>query len=218
MAGRSIAKRRIRSRIDRQVIVAAALELADHQGLDAISMRAIATELDVVPMALYRHVANKDDLLDGLVEALLESVPTPSPELEWREQMRQLAAALRRVGHQHPGVFPLLLGRPAISPAAHRPVEALLQILEKAGVPPRKRVALNHLITTYVLGFVASEVSGRFARGTRPARERLASLAPKEFPAHRRVATYLADVDWTRDFSTGIELLMQAVATEGKRR
>ena len=204
---------RVRERIDRAEIVATALAVADRDGLPAVSMRRLAGELGVAPMALYRHVADKEDLLDALVEALLADIALPPASPDWRRDLRALAHALRDAGRRHPAVFGLLLSRPVTSVAAHRPVEALLQILDRAGLAPDAAVRVNHVVTTYVLGFVQSELSGRFAAGTVPARERLARLPPDEFPAHERAAGYLVAVDWSREFDAGLDLLVGAAET-----
>jgi AcrR family transcriptional regulator len=211
MAPQELRQKPTRGRINRTAIVAAALEVADRDGLDGLSMRAVARELAVVPMALYRHVASKDDLLDALVEGLLADVELPRPAREWKRGLRALAGALREAGHRHPALVPLLLSRPAISAESHRPVERMLQILEQAGLQPRERVTASHVITTYVLGFVLSETSGRFDSGSVPARDRLAALPEDTFPAHKRAARYLTNLDWSREFDAGVELLIKAV-------
>src|ERR1700730_5019947 len=102
----------------REAVLAAALRLAGADGLDAVTMHAVARRLRVTPMALYRHVDDKNALLDGLVEMLLTEYPLPRAEGEWDERLTALAEAIRDTARRHPAVFPLLLTRPAITPAA----------------------------------------------------------------------------------------------------
>jgi len=143
-------------------VVEAALTLADRGGLDAVTMQSVASALGVTPMAIYRHVADKAALLDGLVGRLLMEVGRPEPELPPREQLLAMARALREVGGRHPAVFPLLLTRPAATPAALEVRESVLRALELDGIPAERAAQLERLISTAVLGFVASEVAGRF--------------------------------------------------------
>ena len=102
-------------------------------------MREVARRLHVTPMALYNHVANKQELLDGLVERLLAELPTPDPEKPWREQLDELAESLRATAKRYPDAFPLLLKRPAGTPAAKRSRETIYEALKAAGVPERGR-------------------------------------------------------------------------------
>lgn len=148
--------------IDRAAILDAALGLADEHGLDAVSMHAVARRLGVTPMALYRHVAGKDALLDGLVERLLTSYPLPSAGKDWAEQLVAIAGAVRATAREHPAVFPLLLTRPAVTPGARRVRDAVHSALHAAGLPADRVARAERLISTAVLGFAVSEAAGRF--------------------------------------------------------
>ena len=130
-------------------------------------MAAVAERLAVTPMALYRHVANKADLLDGLVERLLTEFPPPPAELSWSERLSGLAANIRASARRHPSVFPLLLQRPAATKRGpSRP--ATPSTGPRRGRRDPKRVAqVERLVSTAVLGFAVSEVAGRFAHHSR---------------------------------------------------
>lgn len=106
--------------ISREAVLDAALRLADEQGLDAVTMHAVARRLQVTPMALYRHVDDKNALLDGLVELLLTEYPLPQATGEWDERLTVLADGIRDTARRHPAVFPLLLTRPARHPGGPR--------------------------------------------------------------------------------------------------
>jgi AcrR family transcriptional regulator len=152
------------AQIGRGVILEAALKIADDQGLDAVTMHAVARRLQVTPMALYRHVASKVALLDGLVEVLLTELPLPARELPWDEFLAALAAEIRATARRHPGVFPLLLSRPAVTPAAMGVRDAIHHALRQAGVPEADVARTERLLSTAVLGFAVSEATGRFRR------------------------------------------------------
>jgi len=149
-------------RIDRAAVLTATLELADEKGLAAVSMRAVADRLGVTPMALYRHVGDKQQLLDGLVEWVLREVPLPDPALPWPERLEAMAQAMRTTARRHPDVFPLLLRRPAVTPGAARVREAVYAALRGAGVPEPDVARTERMLSTFVLGFAASEAGGRF--------------------------------------------------------
>jgi AcrR family transcriptional regulator len=153
--------------IDRDAVLAASLALADREGLDALTMSAVARRLGVTPMALYRHVRDKADLLDGVVERLLDELPDPDPELDWPAQLQGLGRALRATARRHPAVFPLLLQRPAVTPGARRARDHVVTALRRAGVGPAAAARVERLVSTMVLGFAASEASGRFAAHSR---------------------------------------------------
>jgi AcrR family transcriptional regulator len=150
------------AQIDRATVLRETLALADEQGLAAVSMRAVAARVGVTPMALYRHVGDKSQLLDGLVEQLLAELPLPEPGLPWRDRLGTLSAAVRATARRHPGVFPLLLQRPAATPGALRVRESLYGALREAGVPDAEVPQVERLVSTMVLGFAASEAGGRF--------------------------------------------------------
>src|SRR5271155_3917414 len=100
--------------LGRQRVLEAALAVAEREGLERLSMRLVARELNVSTMALYRHVTNKDDLLDGLVERLLGELQLPNDSLPWDQRLRMLAGGLRALARRHPELFGLLLRRRAV--------------------------------------------------------------------------------------------------------
>jgi AcrR family transcriptional regulator len=152
-----------RARIDRSVILRASLDLADERGLAAVTMLAVAERLGVTPMALYRHIANKADLLDAVVESLLLEIPLPDARLPWRQRLATVAQAARASARRHPDVFPLLLQRAANTPGGRRVREAVCAALRDAGVPEAQVLRVERLLSTFVMGFAVSEASGRFA-------------------------------------------------------
>ena len=154
--------------INRDAVLTAALELADEQGLEAVTMHAVALRLRVTPMALYRHVDGKSALLDGLVELLLTEHPPPPADDRWDARLVALATAIRDTARRHPAVFPLLLTRPAVTPAARAVPDAIRAALREGGLPVSQVARAERLISTAVLGFAASEAAGRFRQYDQP--------------------------------------------------
>jgi AcrR family transcriptional regulator len=153
--------------INREGILDATLALAEERGLDAVSMRAVAARLGVTPMALYRHVGDKQGLLDGMVERLLDELPSPDASLPPDERLRAMAGAMRSIARRHPDAFLMLLRRPATTPASLRARERVYGALREAGVPDEIVPRVERLLSTFMLGFAASEAGGRFAQHSR---------------------------------------------------
>jgi AcrR family transcriptional regulator len=149
--------------ISRESILDATLSLAEERGLDAVSMRGVAARLGVTPMALYHHVRDKDDLLDGLVERLLAELPLPDPSLPWAERLAALATSLREAAVRHPDAFLMLLQRPVATPEALAVRGVVYDALREAGASGELVPRIERLLSTFVIGFAASEAAGRFA-------------------------------------------------------
>jgi AcrR family transcriptional regulator len=195
----------------RQQILDAALAIADEQGLDAVTMRAVAARIGVTAMALYPHVRSKDDLVDGLVGRLLAELSLPDPAaLPWSDRLRTIGWSAREVAHRHPAVVPLLFARPAVTPEAVMVVEAIFQALLDAGVPDGDVPRIERLVSTFVLGYAISETAGRF--GVRDPSVRRALLEGTDLPAHRKLATTL-ETAWSRDaeFEADIDDLQKLI-------
>jgi AcrR family transcriptional regulator len=202
-----------RDGLRRDEILAAALALADERGLEAVSMRAVAARVGITPMALYRHVGDKQGLLDGLIGRLLADLPLPDPALPWADRLRAFAAALRAAAREHPSLFALLVSRPVVEPGALRVIEALYALLRDAGVPDPEVPRLERLVATFALGWLASEAGGRFGPGSAAPRARRARLTRPDFPAHHALAPHLdARVDWDAEFAADVEDLIRLVA------
>lgn len=205
----------------REEILDAALAIADERGLDAVSMRAVADRIGVTPMALYRHVKDKAALLDGLVGRLLAAL-LPSDagrEQAWDRRLIALAYACRETTQRHPWAAHLLFSRPAVTPEAVRAVDLIYSALIEAGVPDRDVPRLERLVSTFVIGFAASEASGRFTPGTLDPRGRRGRLPDGELPGHHRLAHWLdLPVDLGAEFEADLDDLLGLVRAAAGRR
>jgi AcrR family transcriptional regulator len=203
----------------RREILLAALAIADEHGLPAVSMRAVAERVGVSAMALYPYVGSKDALLDGLVDVMLaELLDIDRPAADPADRLTALAHALRALAHRHPGVFPLLLARPSVTPDAVRTTDAVYQALLDAGVPASQVPRIERMLATFVLGFAVSEVNGRFSAGTADPRARRAQFPGGEGLAHHRLAGYLDEpVDWDVEFAADLADLLIVVEQISRR-
>jgi AcrR family transcriptional regulator len=198
----------------RREILLAALAIADEDGLSAVSMRSVAERVGVSAMALYPHVGSKEALLDGLVDVLLAELPSAlvgQPDDPWTK-LTALAHALRALARRHPSAFALLLARPSVTPDAVRSTDTVYQALLDVGVPAAQVPRIERLLSTFVLGFAASEVNGRFSSGTLNPRARRAQFVGGEVLAHHQLAEHLDQpVDWDAEFDADLEDLRAVV-------
>jgi AcrR family transcriptional regulator len=148
--------------LKRERVLEAALVVAERVGFERLSMRLLARELGVSTMGLYRHVENKDDLLDGLVERLLGELELPEESLPWDERLRWLAREIRALARRRPELFGLLLGRRAVGEDATRARESALDALRDAGLESKAAERMERLLSTVVIGLALSEATGRF--------------------------------------------------------
>jgi AcrR family transcriptional regulator len=140
--------------------VDAGLELAYEFGLEAVSIRGVADRLGVTPMALYRHVASKDDLLDGMADDLYAELRLPSADDDWWAALLQLAHSTRRVVLARPWAVPLF-ARPLAGPHARALDDALRSLLLGAGFSRADAAELHGQLTGMVFALIAPELHGR---------------------------------------------------------
>ena len=152
-----------RGSLDRSRILAAALAIIDRDGFDALTMRALASELGVAPMAAYRHFENKGRLVDALLDEVAAGLPIPPPGRSWRDTATEAATGVRDSLLQHPGLVEAVVARPSLGRSAVLLTEAVYAPLRAAGFDDRTVEHAANLVFMYVLGFVAFEAPRRLA-------------------------------------------------------
>lgn len=158
-----------RTTLTRRRILDAALAYVDTHGLEALSMHKLGATLGVKGMALYNHVANKHDLLDGVVELLWSEVERDAPAgVDWRQGVRTFAHALREMVHRHPNAARLITSQQIMPAPALRLVRAHITAAVEGGEPEQRAYALLRTITRYALGSSLSEVSWGLGEGCAP--------------------------------------------------
>jgi len=150
--------------LSRERIVAAAIALADADGLAAVSLRKVAAELDAGPMRLYGYLSTKEELLDLMVDAVYGEIPPPEAG-DWRVALRSIAHGLRDAVHRHPWFVDLLGGRPSLGPHMLAHMEAALAALDGLGhIDITMRV--YHAVTAYAIGAIRNEIADQRAEAT----------------------------------------------------
>lgn len=159
-----------RAPLTRQRIVRSAVSYIDTHGLGGLSMHKLGAELGVKAMSLYKYVASKDDLLDGVVEQLWVEVESAAPATgDWREGYRSVANALRETVHRHPNAAFLITSHGIMPAQALRCIQAHVTAATGSGVPEAHAYAWLRTITSYALGTAFNEVAWGFGQhGCRP--------------------------------------------------
>ena len=200
----------------KEEILDAAVAIADRHGLAAVSMRAVAEQVGVTPMALYPHIGSKAELLDAMVGRVLGELLPLQAGTDWRDQLRRLAWASRNLARRHPWVASLMFSRPSIAPDAVRVTDAIYQALLVAGVPAADVPRLERLLSTFVLGYALSETGGRFGPGSQDPRGTRGQLPDGPLPGHTRLTRWLASpADWDEEFNADVadlERLIESLA------
>ena len=149
--------RRARAPLSRARILNAALAVADKGGFDSLSMRNLAEELGTAPMSLYRHVANKEDLLDAMVDAVFAEMYPPAIGGDWKAELSMRGVSAREALRRHPWAIGLMETRmnPGLASAVHH--NATMGCLREAGFPFKDAVHAYSLLDSYTYGFALQE-------------------------------------------------------------
>jgi AcrR family transcriptional regulator len=142
-----------RTQLTRQRVLAVAVQLADRDGADSISMRRLAQELDVEAMSLYTHVRNKDDLFDGMVDAVVGEIPTSVDGEDWKRQLRGMVLTARGVMLRHPWAARTIQTRAAPGPAVLTYMNAVIGVLREGGFSIAQTHHAIHILGSRLLGF-----------------------------------------------------------------
>jgi AcrR family transcriptional regulator len=160
------AEARTRVRLNRSRVLETAVALADTIGIDSLSMRRLAQELDVVPMALYKHVADKEDLLDGMVEVLIREIDPPVRDTDWRNAVRQRVLSARRALQRHPWARQAIESRARPTPAVLEYQDSFAGMFLAGGFTPDLAHHVMHALGGRMWGFTQELFDGSSAPKT----------------------------------------------------
>lgn len=202
--------------LNRNQVLAAAAEIADERGIGAVTMREVASRLGVEAMSLYNHVANKDDILDGMVDLVIEQVELPSDVIGWREAMRRRAVSAHEVFGRHPWVPQLLDSRETSGPSRMLYLDWVLGTLVTAGFPLEDAARAFSLLDSYIYGFGIQQFNMSADADASPeemAEAILASIPVEKYPYLHRMASHAmqSGYDAEADFNFGLELILDGL-------
>ena len=200
--------------LTRERILATALRLVDRHGLAALTMRRLAAELGVDPMAIYHHLPGKDVLIAGLVRQVRAELRLPPAGATWQDRVRAFARAHRALFLAHPQLLlPLVTDPEAAAGGALEMSEELFAALAAAGLPPHALVRAADLVVDYVHGFALAECARPLGQAS-DRQELLARLAAQPdlpCPTLRRVYGTLSDEQLAGDFEFGLEVIIRGL-------
>jgi AcrR family transcriptional regulator len=209
-------------KITRDAVLAAALEIIDRDGADALTMRGLARVLDRDPMILYRHTPNKAALLDGVAETILAQLRVDSADPDWAGQLRAVARRYRALALAHPHVVPLIVTRPLATPlglrprGTLRPLEDILALLTRAGFSGPDALHIYRALFGFLHGHVLDELEELVENPDETddlLRLGLHRLPISEFPLLRSLAPVLAAYDGAAELERGLDILLTGLTT-----
>lgn len=213
----------VRRPLTHGTIIVAAVELADEIGVDPLTIRKLATRLGVKPMAIYHHVASKDEILDGMVDAVFAEIALPPGDMEWQAGMRVRTRSARTAFARHRWAAAMMDSRTSPGPATLAHHDAVLGCLRR-GLSLRMAAHAYTLIDAFVFGFALQEAALPFSNGEESAG--IVSAILESFPAdaypHLAELTMehvlQPDYDFGVEFEFGLDLILDGLAEAAARQ
>lgn len=208
--------------LSREIILARALRIANEQGLDALTLRRLAKDLDVAPMAIYRYFRNKDELLSEMFD-YVSSLPdlAACADADWRVELANAYVAIRSNLVAHPGILPMMTQRYGAGELTNKSTEQVLQIIKRSGAPDELRARTNYALIAYTVGFAVLESAVRYQQGVAGIDseaqwiamgvDRMASLPAAEFPERVGLAPYIAEFVSDGQFLFGLRQIIKTL-------
>jgi AcrR family transcriptional regulator len=204
--------------LSRERVLAGATTVADAGGIGALTIRTLAAELGAKPMSVYHYVANKDEIIDGIVDLVFAEIDLPVPGGDWRSEMLRRANSARRVLANHPWATPLLQSRLNPGPATLRHHNAFIATLRAAGFSVELTAHAFALIDSYVFGFALSE-NALPIHGPDSVADTAASMMhffdAEAYPALLEFTVkhiMRPDYDFGEEFEYGLDLILDGLA------
>ena len=212
--------------LSRELVLEAALYLADRQGIESLSMRRLAAELSVKAMSLYNHVQNKEDILDGITDMVVAEIGVPDPGDHWKTAMRHRAMSAHEVLLRHEWSTMELLSRVNVGPAMLRYVDATIGCLLNAGFSLEAADHAWNAIDSHIYGFTLQELNFPFeaAEYRDAAQAYLPQLPAGTYPHIYRMTQHIiaGEYDGLHDFGFGLEIILDGLermlTTHGRRK
>jgi AcrR family transcriptional regulator len=208
----------VRVPLSRDRVLSAAVALADAGGAGSLTIRSLADKLGVKPMSVYHYVANKEEILDAIVDLVFAEIELPRAGGDWRAEMRRRAVSARQVLRRHPWAIALLQSRTSPGPATLRHHDAFIGTLRGAGFPVAMTAHALPVIDSYVYGFALTE-SALPIHGPEPVAE-IAGSMMRQYPAdaYPHLAEFTTGhviqpgYDFGDEFPFGLDLILDGLA------
>jgi AcrR family transcriptional regulator len=175
----------LRTPLSRERVLEAAVALADREGVDGLSMRRLASELGVVPMALYKHVANKDEMFDGMIDVVVGEIDAPHMGVDWKTAVRERILSARRALLRHPWASLVMESRTSPTPTVMAYFDSMIQMFLDGGFSIDLTHHAAHVMGSRLMGF-SQELFNDQSDGE-PIPDEVASAMGEAFPAIYRI-------------------------------
>jgi AcrR family transcriptional regulator len=206
-----------RARLTRARVLAAAVELADAGGIESLTMRKLGVELGVEAMSLYNHVANKSDLLDGMIDVVFAEIDLPVIGSDWRSAMRRRALSARATLTRHRWAIGLMESRTTPGPATLRHHDTVIGTLRAAGFSVALTAHAFSAMDSYIYGFALQEATLSFDDGPETAQLAqaiMARFASGQYPHLTELAVehvMQPGYDYADEFEFGLDLVLDGL-------
>ncbi|MGW1893571.1 TetR/AcrR family transcriptional regulator [Streptomyces sp. NPDC002004] len=212
-----------REPLSRDRVLRAAVALADGSGLEALSMRKLGEAVGVEAMSLYTHVANKEDLLDGMIDSVFGEIDLPSDGDDWKTAMRERALSVRQVLSRHRWAIGLMESRTSPGPATLRHHDAVIGCLRRAGFSVALTAHAYSALDSYIYGFALQERGLPFDTPDETAELAQAILASVPADRYPHLAELTAEhvlrpgYDYAEEFAFGLDLILDGLGRAAER-
>jgi len=204
--------------LSKDQVLRAAVDLADREGIHALSMRKLGQEVGVEAMSLYNHVRNKEELLNGMIDIVFGEIDLPAADAEWSAAMRQRAISARQALKRHPWAIGLMESRAQPGPATLRHHDSVLRNLRTAGFSVELAAHAYSVLDSYIYGFTLNELTLPFDNSPEKVAE-VAGNIMREMPAGEY--PYLTEMavehamkpgyDYGDEFEFGLALILEGI-------
>jgi AcrR family transcriptional regulator len=200
-------------------VLAGAVALADEIGIEAFTIRKLANALDVKPMTIYHHVANKNAILDGMVDLVFDEIDRPPTDADWKSAMRQRAVSARAVLARHPWAAPLMESRTSPGPGTMGHHDAVIGCFRRGGFSVAMTAHAYALVDAFIYGFALQEANLPATEGEEMAD--LAETVMEPFPAadYPHLTEFTTEhvlrpgYDFGKEFAFGLDLILDGLET-----
>jgi AcrR family transcriptional regulator len=204
--------------LNRERVLRAAVAFADEQGIASLSMRKLGDVLGVEAMSLYNHVANKDQLLDGMVDLVFGEIDLPAGSADWKPAMRERAESARQALRRHPWAIALMSTRTSPGPATLRHHDAVIGSLRTAGFSIPLTAHAFSALDSYIYGFALQEATlplGDTAEDTAEVAAMMMAQVPADEYPHLTEFTVghilQPGYDYGQEFAFGLDLILDGL-------
>jgi len=202
--------------LDKAAILAAAFDLLSRDGEARFSVRKLGSQIGVDPMTVLHHFGSKDKLLRRIADRALATVEPPAPSGNWREDLRNVAAAYRDLAHRHPRLFHLHFRFHATGPADHASSEIVYRALREAGLPAAEAAGMGLAFYAFLLGYALAEAEGLLQPISDQDEVELQALDPQAYAATLALIPAFKALDRDAAFDAALGAFIEGVACRNR--